>query len=244
MTKAVKAVVFDAYGTLFDVYSIGALAETLFPGQGSAISSIWRDKQLEYSRIISLSDPNQAQGSRYYLSFWEITRRALRYTLSRLGLPFSGHDEHALMGQYAKLTAFPEVRGVLEAIRKQGLACAILSNGSPEMLASAVSSAGIADLTQELISVDTVRQFKTLPVTYQRVLEIYPVSPEEILFVSSNAWDVVAATWFGFSTVWINRLGLPYETIGEKPTYEGNDLSRVLAILEVPAVQVVPKAKP
>ena len=231
MTKPVRAVVFDAYGTLFDVFSIGALADTLFPGQGSAISALWRDKQLEYSRIISLSDPDQQQGSRYYLSFWEITRRALRYTLTRLGLPFSGKEEQALMDQYAKLTAFPEVRGVLQNIRNQGLDCAILSNGSPEMLASAVSSASIADLIGELISVDAVRQFKTLPVTYERVLQIYPVNREEILFVSSNAWDVVAATWFGFSTLWVNRLGLPYETIGEKPTYEGKDLERVLQVL-------------
>jgi 2-haloacid dehalogenase len=241
VTKPIKAVVFDAYGTLFDVYSIGALAETLFPGQGSAVSVLWRDKQLEYSRIISLSDPDQTQGSRYYLSFWEITRRALRYTLERLRLPFSDPEEQALMGQYAKLSAFPEVRGVLQAIRDQGLPCAILSNGSPEMLASAVDSAGIEDLMDGLISVDAVRQFKTLPVTYQRVLDTYPVSPEEILFVSSNAWDVVAATWFGFSTVWVNRLGLPYETIGEPPTYEGNDLERVLAILKVSGVCAAPK---
>lgn len=228
MTLRIKVVVFDAYGTLFDVYSIGTLAEELFPGQGAAISALWRDKQIEYTRLISLSDPDPVTGSQHYLSFWDITRRSLQYTLQRLKLASSPQAEERLMGQYAKLTAFAEVKPVLLALRDQGVACAILSNGSPDMLASAVSSAGIADLMTAVISVDAVRQFKTLPVTYGLVQQRFPVQRHEVLFVSSNAWDAMAATWFGFQTVWVNRQALPWETIGQPPTDQGADLSAVL----------------
>lgn len=232
MTSPIKAVVFDAYGTLFDVYSIGALAEELFPGQGTAISLLWRDKQIEYTRLISMSDPNPVAGSRHYLPFWEITRRALQYTLRRLKLDTSMAIEDRLMGQYANLTAFAEVKTVLSAIQARGLACAILSNGSPHMLASAVSSAGIGELLQAVISVDTVAQFKTLPVTYELVQQKFPAQRHEILFVSSNAWDALAATWFGFATAWVNRQGVPFETIGQPPAHEGRDLTVVLRALD------------
>ena len=116
----IEVVVFDAYGTLFDVYSIGALAEKLYPGQGAALSVLWRDKQIEYTRLISLSDPNP-QGSRHYQSFWDITRASLRYALARLGLAHTSANEDALMAQYAQLTAFPENLGVLQALRQRGV---------------------------------------------------------------------------------------------------------------------------
>ena len=227
---AIQLVVFDAYGTLFDVYSIGALAERLYPSQGAALSVLWRDKQIEYTRLISLSDPDP-QGSRHYQSFWDITRASLRYALARLGLVHTPENEDALMAQYAELTPFPENLGVLQALRQRGIATAILSNGSPEMLQSAVRSADMLGCLDAVLSVDSVRQFKTIPTSYQLVLDHFELAPAEVLFVSSNAWDALGATWFGFTTLWVNRQGLPPEAIGPSPHHTGRDLSDVLKVL-------------
>jgi 2-haloacid dehalogenase len=229
----IKAVVFDAYGTLFDVYSIQALAEQLYPGQGAAISVLWRDKQIEYTRLITQSDPHPAEGSKYYLPFWEITKRALEYTLDRLKLHREASKLGELMRQYARLNPFPENLAVLERLQKEGLTTAILSNGSPEMLESAVANAGMGDVLDHLISVDPIRLFKTSPESYGLVQKYMPIEKAEVLFVSSNAWDALGATWFGFTTLWVNRQGLPYETIGPSPTYTGRDLSKVLEVLEL-----------
>lgn len=227
-----KVVVFDAYGTLFDVYSIGALAESLYPGYGREISMLWRDKQIEYTRLISLSDPHGENGSRHYRSFWDLTRLALRYTLKRLGLLESEASEAALMGQYARLSPHAENRAVLQTLKARGVPCAILSNGNPEMLAAVVEGAGFAPLLDAVISIDGIRQYKTMPAAYALVLERFPVQLEEVLFVSSNAWDSLGATWFGFDTLWVNRLGLPHETLGPKPRFTGHDLSAVLEALQ------------
>jgi 2-haloacid dehalogenase len=227
---AIQLVVFDAYGTLFDVYSIGALAERLYPSQGVALSVLWRDKQIEYSRLISLSDPDP-QGSRHYQSFWDITRASLRYALARLGLAHTPEGEDALMAQYAELAAFSENLGVLQALRQRGVATAILSNGSPEMLQSAVHSAGMSELLDAVLSVDSVRQFKTTPTSYHIVTDHFGLAPADVLFVSSNAWDALGATWFGFTTLWVNRQGLPAEAIGPAPHHTGRDLTSVLHVL-------------
>jgi 2-haloacid dehalogenase len=229
-SPSIRVVVFDAYGTLFDVYSIGALAEKFYPGQGAALSMLWRDKQIEYTRLISLSDPNP-QGSRHYQSFWDITRASLRYALARLSLVHTHANEDALMAQYAQLTAFPENLGVLQALRQHGMATAILSNGSPEMLQSAVHSAGMSELLDAVLSVDSVRQFKTTPSSYQLVQDHFGFAPADVLFVSSNAWDALGATWFGFTTLWVNRQGLPPEAIGPAPHHTGRDLTAVLQVL-------------
>lgn len=229
----IKAVVFDAYGTLFDVYSIQTLAEQLYPGQGATISVLWRDKQIEYTRLITQSDPHKASGSQYYLPFWEITQRALEYTLDRLKLDRSGSMVKDLMRQYAHLTPFPENLSVLQSLRAAGLATAILSNGSPDMLESAVNHAGMQNLLDHVLSVDTIRLFKTAPESYALVQKTIPVERTEILFVSSNAWDALGATWFGFTTLWVNRQGLPFETIGSRPSYTGPDLRKVIEVLEL-----------
>jgi 2-haloacid dehalogenase len=135
------------------------------------------------------------------------------------------------MAQYAELTAFPENLGVLQALRQRGVATAILSNGSPEMLQSAVHSAGMSELLDAVLSVDSVRQFKTTPTSYQIVTDHFGFAPAEVLFVSSNAWDALGATWFGFNTLWINRQGLPPEAIGPAPQHTGRDLGEVLKVL-------------
>ena len=229
----IKAVVFDAYGTLFDVYSIQALAEELYPSHGADIAVKWRDKQIEYTRLITQSDPHNASGSKYYQPFWELTRLSLEYTLDRLRLDRSSEQVNKLMEQYARLRAFPENLAVLQKIKGMGLITAILSNGSPEMLASAVKSAGFEDVLDLIISVDRIRLFKTSPESYGLVQLTIPVSKEEVLFVSSNAWDALGATWYGFKTLWINRQNLPTEAIGQQPDYIGSDLTTVVDVLQL-----------
>jgi 2-haloacid dehalogenase len=227
----IKAVVFDAYGTLFDVYSIQALAETLYPGQGPQIAVLWRDKQIEYTRLITQSDPHSATGSRYFQPFWALTRLSLEYTLDRLHLDRQQGQVAQLMAQYAHLSAFPENLAVLQTIKAQGLVTAILSNGSPDMLASAVQSAGMTDVLDHVISVDAIGLFKTSPESYGLVQKSMALEKDEVLFVSSNAWDALGATWFGFSTHWVNRQGLPFEALKPEPTYSGSDLRSVLLSL-------------
>ena len=227
----IKAVVFDAYGTLFDVYSIQALAETLYPSMGADIAVKWRDKQIEYTRLITQSDPHNPAGSRYFRPFWELTRLSLEYTLDRLKLDRASGQTDQLMQQYAHLTAFPENLTVLEEIKAMGLTTAILSNGSLDMLLSAVNSAGMDDVLDHIISVDAVRLFKTSPESYALVQQTIPVQQDEVLFVSSNAWDALGATWFGFTTHWVNRQGLPFEALSPQPHFSGPDLRSVLVSL-------------
>ena len=231
----IKAVVFDAYGTLFDVYSIQALAEQLYPGHGSAVSVMWRDKQIEYTRLITQSDPHNPSGSQFYRSFWELTRLSLEYTLDRLKLERQAGQVDKLIQQYAQLTPFPENLVVLKKIKAAGLVTAILSNGSPEMLSSAVTSAGMTEVLDHVISVDNIRLFKTSPESYGLVQQTIPVKKDEILFVSSNAWDALGATWFGFNVLWINRQKLPFEAIGPHPHFVGSDLTASLDCLKIEA---------
>lgn len=227
MSNSLRGVVFDAYGTLFDVYSIAKRADQLFPGMGGSISALWRDKQIEYSRLVSLSDPSPS-GSRYYQSFWDLTRLALEYTLKRLSLPSGSGQVDDLMRGYATLDAFPECLEVLQSLKAAGLITAILSNGSPEMLKAATESAGLASLVGHLISVEETRHFKTSPLSYALAPSKLKLPKESLLFVSSNGWDVVGASWFGFRTCWINRQDLPVETIGAPPDYVCSDLRGVL----------------
>ncbi len=227
----IKAVVFDAYGTLFDVYSIQVLADTLYPGQGADIAVKWRDKQIEYTRLITQSDPHGASGSQYFRPFWELTRLSLEYTLDRLKLDRASGQLEKLMQQYAHLTPFPENLAVLQKIKAKGLMTAILSNGSVDMLDSAVQSAGMEGVLDHVISVDPIRLFKTSPESYGLVQKTIALHKDEVLFVSSNAWDALGATWFGFKTHWVNRQGLPFETLTPQPHFSGPDLNSVLTSL-------------
>ena len=225
-----KLIAFDAYGTLFDVYSIGQLAEELFPGNGQALALMWRDRQIEYTRLVTMSDPNPS-GSKHYLPFWDITILSLRYVCQRMALVLTPEYEKRLMDQYAKLTPFEDSLNVLKAIKEQGKFTAILSNGSKEMLATVVQSGGLTPYLDQLLTVEEVRLFKTAPQVYELLLKAFPVQKKEILFISSNAWDALAAKWFGVDVFWVNRLGHPFEEIGERPNYEGSSLSEIVSIL-------------
>jgi len=225
-----KLIAFDAYGTLFDVYSMGELAEELFPGNGHTFALMWRDRQIEYTRLVTMSDPSSG-GSKYYLPFWELTVRSLRYVCKRMHLNLTPDCEKRLMDQYAKLTGFKDSLSVLKAIKNKGISTAILSNGSREMLATVVDSNGLTNYLDRVVTVEDIRLFKTAPQAYELLLKAFPVTKEDVLFVSSNAWDALAAKWFGFDVFWVNRLEHPFEEIGELPNYEGNSLSKVLEII-------------
>lgn len=225
-----KLIAFDAYGTLFDVYSMGQLAEELFPGHGQTLALMWRDRQIEYTRLVTMSDPNPS-GSKYYLPFWDLTIRSLRYVCKRMDLSLSSGNEKRLMDQYAKLTGFEDSLSVLQTIKGKGISTAILSNGSREMLATVVESNGLKSYLDKVVTIEDVRLFKTAPQAYELLLNAFAVKKEEILFVSSNAWDALAAKWYGFDVFWVNRQGHPFEEIGEKPDYQGGSLTEVLGVI-------------
>lgn len=220
-SPAPRAVLFDAYGTLFDVYSVGLTAGQLFPGAGETLARLWRDKQIDYTRLVSMSGT--------YQPFWDLTRAALQASASQLGLALTAESEDQLMNQYRHLSAFPENREVLEALKRQGVPAGILSNGDPEMLAIAVRSAGLTDLIAPVLSVHTTRRFKTDPAAYQVGVDALGLPPKEILFVSSNGWDAIGATWFGYTTLWVNRAGAPLEALGTAPTVQGTSLRDVMS---------------
>lgn len=219
-----RAVLFDAYGTLFDVYSVGLLAEQLFPGHGQALGVLWRDKQIEYTRLVTTSNHGA-----HYKPFWELTQAALRYSCKKLGLVLTPALEQQLMNQYRHLSAFPENREVLQALKAKGVTTGILSNGDPDMLAVAVKSAGLDDLLDHVISVDSTRKYKTHPDTYALGPQTLGLEAKQIAFVSCNGWDALAATWYGFRTLWVNRYQLPFEELGTPPTRTGTSLRDVLS---------------
>ena len=223
---AVRAVLFDAYGTLFDVYSVGALAEELFPGHGAALASLWRDKQIEYTRLVTTSNDGA-----HYLPFWELTRAGLRYACKRLALALTPESETQLMAQYRQLPAFPENLDVLRDLKARGIITGILSNGDPAMLQAAVESAGLAGVLDHVLSVDALRKYKTHPAAYALGEQATGLPASQIGFVSSNSWDALAATWYGYRTLWVNRSGLPFEEIGPPPTHTGSSLRDVTQLL-------------
>ena len=223
---APRAVLFDAYGTLFDVYSVGLLAEQLFPGQGDKLGVLWRDKQIEYTRLCSMSGQ--------YRPFWELTRAGLRFAAQRLGLALDGTAEERLMNQYRHLSAFPENLEVLRALQSRGVKAGILSNGDPEMLGVAVKSAGFSGLLDPVLSVHSIRKYKTDPAAYALGPQALGLPARDILFVSSNGWDAIGATWYGYTTLWVNRAGLPIEQLDTAPSRIGSSLRDVLSFFPTP----------
>ena len=225
LAQPLQAVLFDAYGTLFDVYSVGLLAEQFFPGQGNALSVLWRDKQIEYTRLVTTSNHGA-----HYQPFWDLTRAGLRYSCKRLKLQLSPEQEAQLMNQYRHLSAFPESKAVLQALKARGIVTGILSNGDPDMLGIAVRSAGLEGLLDHVISVDDVRKYKTHPEAYALGEKATGLKASQIAFVSCNSWDALAATWYGYQTLWDNRYQMPFEELGTQPTCTGNTLTDVLAL--------------
>jgi 2-haloacid dehalogenase len=218
-----SAILFDAYGTLFDVYSIRALAEEMFQGQGAALATLWRDQQIDYTRLRTLSDR--------YADFLTVTEEALRYSCDRLRLVLSEDKCRRLLDQYHCLTPYPEVRPALERLRAHGFALAVLSNGTPSMLEAAIAAAGMSGLFTHILSADQVRKFKTAPEVYQLGVDVFERPAGELVFVSANGWDACCAAGFGYRTLWINRAGHPVERLGIVPTGEARNMNGILSFL-------------
>jgi 2-haloacid dehalogenase len=214
-----KAIAFDAYGTLFDVWSVSSLAEDLFPGNGARLATLWRDKQIEYTRLRTLCDK--------YADFWQVTGDALDYACAALGLAQAPGARDRLMGQYAELSAFPENAEQLQRLKDAGIALSILSNGTPWMLDQAMKASGLGGYFGHVLSVDAIKRFKTAPEAYQMGPDTFGCDAGDILFVSSNCWDICGATWFGYRTIWLNRYGLPLERLGVRPHQIGASLQDV-----------------
>jgi 2-haloacid dehalogenase len=217
----IRAVVFDAYGTLFDVHSVIRRCDELFPGKGTALSQLWRSKQLEYTWLRSLMGR--------YEDFESVTKAALRYACRALALQWSKPAEQVLMAEYRALAPYPEVPAAIEALSDHRLA--ILSNGSPEMLDAVVKHAGLAARFRVVLSVHPLRIFKPHPSVYQLAPDALGVAEAEIAFISSNFWDVSGATAFGFRTYWINRAGVQPDELGYRPAAVLANLSELKAAL-------------
>jgi 2-haloacid dehalogenase len=210
------AYVFDAYGTLFDVHAAIARHRAAAGPDAERFSDIWRTKQLEYSWTMTLAGQ--------YADFWTLTERALDHAFDRVG-SVNRALRPQLLDAYRRLDAFPDARETLAALKAQGVRLAILSNGSPSMLAAAVDASGIGGLLDAVISVDAVRLYKPRPEVYALVTGRFGIAAESVVFVSSNRWDVMGAASFGFRPVWINRARGPDEYPDHAPVRVVADLS-------------------
>ncbi len=199
----VRGYVFDAYGTLFDVHAVVEAGREI-TSDPAALSTTWRQKQLEYTWLRALMGA--------YVDFWAVTEAALRYSIRRLGLAATEAQVRRLMEAYLTLASFPEVKASLA--RLAGRPRAVLSNGAPAMLAAAVAASGLTNLLEHVISVDRVKTYKPSPLVYALGPQTLGVPAGELLFVSSNGWDVAGAKAFGYQVAWCNRTGAPEEELG------------------------------
>ena len=218
----IGACVFDAYGTLFDVNAAAAQCRDALGGKADELSALWRNRQLEYTWLRSLMEE--------YVEFWQVTGDGLDYALAALAIDDEALRER-LMKIYMRLDAYDEVKDVLKTVNGGGLQTAILSNGSPKMLASAVENAGIGDLLDDVISVDSIGIYKPHPSVYQMAVDGLNVEAGRICFMSSNAWDAAAAANFGFRVVWVNRFGHPQERIPGQHEHEVKTLEALPPLL-------------
>lgn len=215
--KSIKTFVFDAYGTLFDVFSVTALCEQLFPGNGNALAELWRAKQLQYSLLRSVMGR--------YKDFWQLTQDGLVYAAKRLKLDLTPDRHKRLMDAYLNLSVFPDVKPGLEALKKLGVGLAILSNGEPKMLDAAARAAGISTLLDAILSANDVKIFKPSPAVYKLVSKRMHVGTSDAGFVSANSWDVHGAASAGLITFWIQRAA------GESPEELGSTETRVVSAI-------------
>jgi len=210
----VEALVFDAYGTLYDVHSVVQRCESCFPGKGTQLSQLWRAKQLEYTWQRSLMQR--------YVPFSVVTREALAYACAALRLELSVQVMEALLSEYLRLEPFPEVAAALDRLKMRK---AILSNGSPDLLEPLVRNSGLH--LDAVLSVDALRVYKPAPQVYELAVKALRVPKERIGFVSSNCWDALGAKSYGFTVYWINRGGAPLDALGLKPDAELRSLAEL-----------------
>tara|TARA_B100000029_G_scaffold342072_1_gene334441 strand:+ start:189 stop:863 length:675 start_codon:yes stop_codon:yes gene_type:complete len=217
--ESVRHVVFDAYGTLFDVHSAASRYQVRLGDHAQAVSKMWRTKQLEYTWLRSLMQ--------CYVDFWIVTQDALDYALDSEGIDDNSLRQD-LLRAYHDLACYPEVPDTLSKLKQMRLGTAILSNGSPEMLEAGVRNSKLGKFLDYIISVDIIKIFKPSPKVYQLATDQLGCNTKEILFFSSNAWDVSGAATFGFQTIWVNRFAQATERLPGTPIMEINTLDAVL----------------
>ena len=223
MTQEISALVFDAYGTLFDVHSVTRLAETFFPGKGAALSQAWRSKQLEYTWLRGLMER--------YEDFQRVTVSSLEWALEYLDLEADDNARRALVAEYRRLSPFPEVPAALDAMARLR-PLAILSNGHPEMLEAVVEHNKLRNFFRGgVLSVHAARTYKPHPDVYRLVEDRLGVPRALVGFVSSNGWDAAGARSFGFKVYWVNRGGLPVERLGVRPDATIANLQELVTLL-------------
>ncbi len=224
MSREISALVFDAYGTLFDVHSVTRLGESFYPGKGAALSASWRAKQLEYTWLRSLMGR--------YEDFSRVTLSALEWTFENLGIEPAEAERRALLDEYRRLAMFPEVAAALEELAARR-PLAILSNGHPEMLDAVVAHNGLSERFRGgVISVHSAKIFKPAPSVYRLVEDQLGVPRTLMGFVSSNGWDAAGAKTFGFQTFWINRGAAPVERLGVRPDGVFSSLAGLVDLLK------------
>jgi 2-haloacid dehalogenase len=223
MAREISALVFDAYGTIFDVHSVAALAERLFPGKGAALSTAWRTKQLEYTWLRSLMGR--------YEDFSRVTAAALDWSLESLAIEADEAARRSLVDEYRRLAVFAEVRGALEKLAEVK-PLAILSNGHPDMLNAVVDHNGLRTLFRGgVLSVHPAKVFKPDASVYRLAEEQLGVTRAMMGFVSSNGWDAAGAKSFGFRAFWVNRGGAPVERLGVRPDAIVADLGQLVELV-------------
>ena len=220
----IKAVAFDGFPVI-DPRPVAARAEALFPGKGAELMTAWRTRQFEYTWLRTLG--------RRYADFWQVTEEALIFAAASIKLELRGDQRDRLMGTFLELKAWPDVPAALETLKKAGVRMAFLSNFTPRMLDAALANAGLAGFFEPHLSTDRVKAFKPDPRAYQMGVDAFKLRRTEILFVAAAAWDAAGAKWFGYPTLWVNRMGAPMEELGVTPDATGADLKALVDLIEV-----------
>jgi 2-haloacid dehalogenase len=227
MPTPIRAFVFDAYGTLYDVHSLVTLAEELAPKQGAVLSQVWRTKQLEYTWLCAL----MASPAYPRPDFAALTARALDYAIAHLMIPLGETERERLLAAYRALAPFGEAAEALSKLAPRPRV--ILSNGTLDMLKPLVAQSPLAPHIDDILSVDAARTYKPAPAVYRLAVDRLQLAPEAIAFVSSNGWDAAGAKAFGFTTFWINRQGVPIERHAPEPDFVVATLGHIPAIVNV-----------
>jgi 2-haloacid dehalogenase len=219
-----KAIAFDAF-VLFDPRPIATLAENLFPGHGNDLMNEWRTRQFEYTWLRTISQR--------YTSFWQVTRDGLTYATARLKLNPSAEQITRLMQAYLELTPWPDVTPALATLKSAGVRLSILSNFTPQMLASCIKTSGLDGVFEQVLSTDAVRSFKPDPRTYEIGLHALQLTRDQILFAAFAGWDAAGAKTFGYPTFWNNRLDAPPEELGVSADATGKTLTELLHFMDL-----------
>ena len=220
-----KVIVFDAYGTLFDIASVKEKLEEFADEKSEAVSTLWRHTQLKHTFLRQVMER--------YITFDDITKQALEYALEVHKVPFTRQDTNQIFEEYLNLKAYKEVPDALKELHKMQKTLSVFSNGNMDMLDPVIENAGISNKLDSIISADSIKQYKPSPASYALILKYYQIKREEILFVSSNTWDVTGAAHFGFDTVWVNRDQSIFDKNGTLPKITVQDLDELVHWLKL-----------